>query len=177
MRKVTITVLAGTLLSIALCSGLLVSDVLAANFSFLGPSGGLGGKYFSGGQAAGRFSSDDRRLIEVRIRSGAFIDAIQTVYVNAIGQKIVSPMHGGAGGTLSVFKLGANEYITRISGKYGWYIDSLLIETNKGRAKGWGGTGGSANYTYTAPAGYRIHGFFGRSGKFLDAIGIILKTK
>lgn len=176
MRNFTLRFLVAAFLSLALSNALLVADVRAASFSFLGPSGGLGGNYFSDGQAGGQFSSDNRRLTEVRVRSGAFIDSIQLVYENVIGQKIVSPMHGGSGGTLSVFKLDPGEYITRISGKHGWYIDSLLIETNKGKAKGWGGTGGSANYTYTAAPGSSIHGFFGRSGKFLDAIGVILKT-
>jgi jacalin-like lectin domain-containing protein len=176
MRKFTLRFLVATFLSLALSSTLLVGDVRAASFSFLGSSGGVGGNYFSDGQAGGQFSSGDRRLTEVRIRSGVFIDAIQLVYEDVIGQKIISPMHGGTGGTLSVFKLAPGEYITRISGKYGWYIDHLLIETNKGKAKGWGGTGGSANYTYTAPPGSSIHGFFGRSGTFIDAIGVILKT-
>ena len=161
---------AATTIIVVLSSILFVGNVLAETFSFLGPSGGGGGNYYSDSQTGGR------QLIEVRIRSGAFIDAIQTVYVDAIGQKFVSQRYGGGGGNLDIFKLAPGEYITRISGKYGSFVDSLLIQTNKGRAKGWGGSGGSANYTYTAPPGSRIHGFFGRSGKFIDSVGVILKT-
>ena len=177
MKKFVMIFLAVLFLSFVLISTLLISDVFASgSFSFCGPSGGFGGNYFSDGTTGGQFSSDNRRLVEVRIRSGIFIDAIQTVYENAVGQKITSPRHGGTGGKLSVFKLAPGEYITRISGKYGRFIDSLLIETNKGRAQGFGGTGGAGNYTYKVPPGSRIHGFFGRSGKFLDAIGVIIKT-
>jgi hypothetical protein len=163
--------------SFVLISTLLISYLFAANqFSYCGPSGGYGGQYFSDQNVCGQFSSDNRRLVEVRIRSGVYIDAIQTVYVNIADQKFESPLHGGTGGTLSVFKLAPDEYITRISGKYGVFIDSLQIVTNKGNVKGWGGTGGAGNYIYTAPPGSRIHGFFGRSGKFLDAVGVIIKT-
>ena len=162
--------IAATLVVFLLSNILFASNGLAETFSFLGPSGGRGGNYYSDAQTGGR------QLIEVRIRSGAFIDAIQTVYVDAIGQKYESKRYGGGGGNLDVFKLQPGEYITRISGKYGSFVDSLLIQTNKGRAKGWGGTGGSANYTYTAPPGSSIHGFFGRSGRFIDSVGVILKT-
>ncbi len=156
---------------------LLVSNLQAESYSFLGSSGGTGGKYFSTAQIGGQYSSDSRRLSEVRVRSGAFIDSIQLVYENIIGQKILSSEFGGNGGTLSIFKLQPGEYITRISGRHGLYIDSLLIETNKGKAKGYGGSGGSVGYSYTAPIGFKIHGFVGRSGKFLDAIGVILNRK
>lgn len=162
--------MAATIMVIVLSSILLVGNALAETFSFLGPSGGGGGNYYSDHQIGGR------QLIEVRIRSGTLIDAIQTVYVDALGQKFVSKRYGGGGGNLDIFKLVPGEYITRISGKYGSFVDSLLIQTNKGRAKGWGGTGGSVNYTYTAPPGSRIHGFFGRSGSLIDSVGVILKT-
>jgi hypothetical protein len=145
-------------------------------FSFCGPSGGDGGNHYSDGTEAGQFSTDDHKLVEVRIRSGAFIDAIQTVYEDSIGNKIVSAQHGGNGGKLITFKLALGEYITRISGMYGWVVNTLLIETNKGRAQGWGNPGGLGTYNYTAPPGTSIHGFFGKSGLYLDAIGVILKS-
>lgn len=138
--------------------------------TFLGPSGGGGGQYYANKKQS------DWRLVEVRVRSGAFIDAIQTVHENVIGQKYVSKRFGGGGGNLEVFTLAAGEHITRISGKYGNFVDSLQIETNTGRVKGWGGVGGAVNYTYSAPAGTHIYGFFGRSGAFIDSIGVILKS-
>lgn len=143
----------------------------AETFTFLGSSGGAGGNYFSDPQIGGL------RVVEVRIRSGAYIDAIQFVYEQKVTKQIIEgKKHGGSGGTLSVFKLQPDEYITRITGKHGNFVDSLQLVTNKGRTKGWGGTGGSVHYTYSAPPGTEIHGLFGRSGAFLDAVGVILST-
>jgi hypothetical protein len=149
---------------------------MTSNYTYLGPSGGLGGQHFSDGQPAGEFSSDDkRRIVQITIRSGSWIDSIQTTYKNMLNQSIQSVQHGGNGGIKEVFTLGSDEHVTRISGKYGWWIDSILIETNKGRVKGWGGSGGSKGFVYNAPSGSKIQGFFGHSGSFLDSIGIILK--
>ena len=171
MRRYKSNCIVVTSLAMVLTSSLLVGNVLADTFSSLGASGGGGGNFFSDLQ-----KGKGRQLTEVRIRSGAVINSIQTVYVNTIGQEFVSSTHGGDGGTLQIFKLASGERITRISGRHGKFIDSLLIETNTGRAKGCGGGGGPTPYTYTAPPGSGIHGFFGRSGKFLDAIGVILRT-
>lgn len=143
----------------------------AETFTFLGPSGGQGGNYFSDKQTGGL------RVTEVRVRSGAFIDAIQFVYKNVIDQEIAGQQHGGNGGNPSVFKLQQGEYITRITGKHGDFIDSFQLVTNYGRIKGWGGTGGSSHYTYSAPPGSSIFGLFGRSGVYVDAVGVILSTK
>jgi hypothetical protein len=152
------------------------SVAFAKTFSYCGSSGGTGGNRFSDLETSGEYSSDDRRLVEIRIRSGDFIDGIQTVYENQIGDIIESPWHGGTGGNLSVFKLDPDEYITRISGKYGWYIDRIEIVTSKGRNKGWGGMGGAKHYIYNAPPGSHIHGFGGAAGVYIDSIGVIFKT-
>ena len=143
----------------------------ADTFSLLGPSGGEGGIDFSDTQVAGF------KLVEVRIRSGNLIDAIQTVYKDASGKQFMSKMHGGGGGTQRVFKLSSGERITHISGKYGAFIDSLQIRTSNGRSERFGGNGGSVEYTYSAPPGKTIYGFFGRCGKYVDAIGVILITQ
>jgi len=145
----------------------------ATTMFFSGPSGGYGGNYFKD-----PVSIEYQNLIEIRVRSGAYIDSIQTVYNDRMGQgRYVKSQNGGNGGQLSVFKLQPGEYITRISGKYGAFVDSLTVYTSKGRQKRWGGTGGNAHYNYVAPPGTKIHGFFGRSGKFVDAIGVIYKIR
>ena len=131
---------------------------------------------FSDLQLSGQHSSDDRKLVGIRIRSGAFIDGIQAVYENKIGQRIESPWHGGTGGNLSVFKLAPDQYIIRFNGKYGWYVDHIGIITNKGQHKGWGGIGGAKHFVYTAPPGSHIHGFGGHAGKLIDSIGVIFKS-
>ena len=71
-----------------------------------------------------------------------------------------------------------DEYITKISGKANNYVGSIQFHTNKGRtsnsygtAQGqWAGT----DFTLEAPAGKQIAGFRGRSGSYIDAIGIVV---
>jgi hypothetical protein len=166
-----------TLLSLCLLFIAISANVVfAKTFSYCGSSGGGGGDSFSDLEISGYGSSDDRKIVEIRIRSGDFIDGIQTVYENQIGQRTESPWHGGTGGNLSIFKLDPDEYITRISGKYGWYVDRIEIVTSKGRNKGWGGMGGAKHYIYNAPPGSHIHGFGGAAGVYIDSIGVIFKT-
>jgi hypothetical protein len=50
------------------------------------------------------------------------------------------------------------------------------MQTDKGKTITAGGPGGDADYTYEAPPGFEIAGFYGRSGEFVDAIGVVLRT-
>lgn len=143
-------------------------------YASLGPSGGVGGQRFNDF----KFLNETRgRLIEVRVRHGAFIDSVQTVYQKPDGSKVTSPRHGGGGGRLDVLRLASDEFIVRIEGKHGNVVDSLEIWTNKKRKARFGGPGGAVDYSYTAIRGSRIQGFKGRAGKFLDAIGVVLETR
>ncbi len=170
MTRTALRTQASIVLALAIMLTFFVRPASAETFSFLGPSGGAGGSYFSDNQTGGL------RVVEVRVRSGAYIDAVQFIYENKAGQRITGKMHGGNGGNLTVFTLEQGEHITRVTGKHGTFVDSFQIVTSKGRSKGWGGTGGAAHYTYSAPPGSAIHGLFGRCGVFLDAVGVILRT-
>ena len=55
-------------------------------------------------------------------------------------------------------------------------IDSIQIHTNKKSAM-YGGDGGRANYSYSAPAQSEIIGFIGRSASALDGIGVIMRNR
>jgi hypothetical protein len=57
--------------------------------------------------------------------------------------------HGGGGGTLHVFELAENEFITKVSGKYGDYIDSMTIETNLKISPTYGGSGGGPTFEFS----------------------------
>ena len=128
-----------------------------------GPSGGPGGHAFSD-------LYPGARIVEVRVRAGAYIDGVGLVY--QVGSKRVEgPWHGGKGGNLSSFKLQENEWITAIGGRSGQYVDSFQIQTNLNRKQRWGGKGGSHRYYYKTPSGGRLAGLWGRSGRFVDAIG------
>jgi hypothetical protein len=133
-----------------------------------GPSGGTGGSTYND-EAQSIFQSDTP--IQINFRSGSYVDNIQFVY-NAGSL----PSHGGGGGSPSTFLLdhASGEFITGISGRYGDYVDSLTVQTNKPRTFTVGGSGGSASYTYTAPPGFQIAATVGRSGDYNDAIGVVL---
>ena len=140
----------------------------AQQLSVFGPSGGLGGTQFTDGVIGGNWPT------ELRIRSGWYIDAVQIVYKSQqTNTTRIGPRHGGDGGTLKAFKLNTDEYIVKIGGTYDKYVTSLWVFTNKGRKMEWGDKSrGKANYFYTAPSGFMIYQFWGRSGKVVDAIGV-----
>ena len=108
------------------------------------------------------------KMVQVSIRSGDYIDSLQVLYEGGGA----SPVHGGEGGTLKVFRLAPDECLVGVAGRFsGYVIESLRMRTNKGRIQGWGPTGASS-FSYGAPEGMCISGFFGRSGMYLDAVGV-----
>jgi hypothetical protein len=129
--------------------------------------GGSGGRSFSEPELP-----EGARVMEVRVRSGEFVDSVQMVYMLAGGRTETGPRRGGSGGRNSSFRLDSDEYITGISGRYGDLIDSLRIHTNKRTSPLFGGRGGERDYRIDVPAGYQAIGFAGRSGSYLDAIGL-----
>lgn len=133
-----------------------------------GYSGGCGGKEFLDNPPSGMNGVD-----KVIIRSGRYVDSLQMVVKLDKGTYELA-RHGGSGGARSEFNLSEGEYITQISGSYGGKVDSILFGTNKRTSKEYGGEGGCAHYSYEAPEGYEIVGFYGRSGSLIDAVGIVL---
>ena len=136
--------------------------------SFVGPSGGTGGGNFFDPE-------DNQRLARVSIASGDVIDAIQVTREASDGTLVNFDVHGGSGGTVQEVNLADREHIIRIDGRYGSFVNSMTITTDLGQQLTFGGTGGSADYTYQAPDGFEISGFAGRAGAFIDAIGISLR--
>lgn len=84
-----------------------------------------------------------KTIAGIRIWSADYIDAIQIIYKDGMGALSYGTKHGGPGGTLKTFTFQAGEYILRIRGKFGRYIDSLVIETNLRTSTWYGGTGGA----------------------------------
>jgi hypothetical protein len=135
--------------------------------AFTKSAGGSGGSEFSDSDVPFR-----SRISEIRIRCGAFIDSIQAIYTLQEGTLYEGPVHGGNGGRSFVFRLDQDEYVTGISGRYGSNIDSIVIITNKRTSQKFGGNGGDRNFTINVPANYQAVGFIGRSGEYLDAVGL-----
>jgi hypothetical protein len=112
------------------------------------------------------------RATSVELRSGARVDQIGLTLNN--GTVLA---HGGTGGSQSSLTLGSDEYVASVSLCRGQYqghtrIFYAKLSTNLGDVLA-GGTTTSDCVTRTAPAGWQIAGFDGRSGTAVDKIGFI----
>jgi len=132
-------------------------------------SGGTGGAPFVEMVAPGGVISS------ITIRSGSLIDSIQLTY--RYKHQVPSRIYGGGGGTARSFNLQQGEYITEFSGRSGRFVDSIYIKTNRGRTKRWGGHGGERSFKFTGTRSSPIQGIWGRSGVYIDAIGVINKSR
>jgi len=108
----------------------------------------------------------------IGMRSGSRIDQINLTLAN--GTEFI---HGGTGGTANNLVLAGGEYVTSVTLDEAQYNGHTRIfyasfTTNRGRTLS-GGTKTSDSVTYTAPAGWQIAGFHGRSGDEVDKAGVI----
>ncbi|MBO4253228.1 jacalin-like lectin [Streptomyces griseorubiginosus] len=112
------------------------------------------------------------RATTIGLRSGSRVDQMNLTL--ATGTTLA---HGGTGGTASSLTLGSGEYVTTAYLCQGSYNDHTRVfyakfTTNLGRTLA-GGTTTSDCVTRTAPSGWQIAGFHGRSGDEVDKIGFI----
>ncbi|MGW1910471.1 jacalin-like lectin [Streptomyces sp. NPDC002076] len=108
----------------------------------------------------------------VALRSGARVDQMSLTLAGG-----TTLTHGGTGGAASSLTLGSDEYVTSAylcQGQKDGHsrIFYARFTTNLGRALA-GGTTTSDCVTRTAPSGWQIAGFHGRSGDEVDKIGFI----
>ncbi|MEU4878527.1 jacalin-like lectin, partial [Streptomyces sp. NPDC021608] len=85
--------------------------------------------------------------------------------------------HGGTGGTAATLTLAADEHVTAARLCQGQKdgrtrIFSAAFTTDQGRTLA-GGTATSDCVTRTAPPGWQIAGFHGRTGEEVDKIGFV----
>ncbi|PIA55913.1 hypothetical protein AQUCO_00700319v1 [Aquilegia coerulea] len=115
------------------------------------------------------------------IAHGAGIDCMQIEY-DKKGSSVWSGKHGGSGGIkVDQIKLDfPDEFLTSISGHYGsindWspvFVRSLTFQSNR-KTYGPFGTQQGNQFSFSMNGG-RIVGFHGRSGWYLDSIGVYLK--
>jgi hypothetical protein len=137
-----------------------------------GPSGGTGGEEF-----ADDVLPEDCQVVEVRIYAQQQVHAVQIIHETCDGRRHVFPLHGRALGESHLVRLAADEFIIGISGQFSTQVDSIRIHTNKQVSPLLGGDGGGGAYTYEAPSGSEIGGFYGRAGDGLNAIGVILRRR
>jgi Jacalin-like lectin domain len=117
----------------------------------------------------------------IKVRSGDLIDSIQCLWAEG-GETNTGDLHGGEGGEEAEIKLEDGEYVTRISGVIVKLEDlkivgSITIKTSKRTLGPYGqGTDGE-KFEIEAPKDEEICGFRGRSGAYLDAIGIVTRPR
>ena len=136
----------------------------------IGPAGGNGGMPFEQYDVPA-----DAHLSAIHVYSEWVLNALQIEYIrgNDVAGSI-SPV-GGLGGEHHVFYLDPDEYLIGISGRAGWYIDSIRFHTNKRVSPTYGGVGGERAFSFEAKNGYEIGGFFGRSAWYIDALGVTVR--
>jgi len=85
--------------------------------------------------------------------------------------------HGGSGGTAQTLTLGSGEVLSSVNlctAQYNGHtrVFSVNVATSAGRHLS-GGTTTSSCTTYSAPSGWQIVGFHGRSGDEVDKLGVV----
>ncbi|MFB7330356.1 jacalin-like lectin [Streptomyces adustus] len=106
------------------------------------------------------------------LRGGARLDAVTLTHDGG-----ATLAHGGTGGTAVSLTLASGEHLTSVSLTEGQKsgqtrIFSAAFGTDKGRAL-TAGTATSDTKTFTAPSGWQIVGFTGRSGDEIDKLGVV----
>ncbi|KAL0012775.1 hypothetical protein SO802_007883 [Lithocarpus litseifolius] len=138
-----------------------------------GPWGGHGGMEWDDGVFLA--------IRELHLYVGdSVIHAIRVLYERKDGEPVWSPKHGGDGGDqIKTIKLEVSkEFLVRIAGFYGPVngsnsfkaLRSITFYTNKAKYGPFGDEIGHA-FTSSVAAG-KVVGFHGRSGVYLDAIGV-----
>ncbi|XP_060194373.1 agglutinin-like isoform X2 [Lycium barbarum] len=137
------------------------------------PWGGTGGSQWNY-----KFKSP---IKEILIGHGVIVDSIMFRAVNEKGT-IDSPRFGGSGGRKDkvIIEAAPLEYLTGIKGTFGNYgghlvIRSLNFITNAKKYGPFGTESGGNPFSLVMKEGGAIVGFHGRSGLYLDAIGVYLQ--
>jgi hypothetical protein len=143
-----------------------------------GPSGGTGGNSGNTDSDEGFLEPGTRvaRVVLSQDKSHEAVEGIQFTHVRQNGTLLDLPHHGGFGGAQQDFDLARNEHIIKISGTYENFVKSVTIETNNPTHQITVGYQVGAVYTYEAPPGFEIVGFYGRSGTLVDAIGVVVRA-
>ncbi|MFE0256425.1 jacalin-like lectin [Streptomyces sp. NPDC059010] len=106
------------------------------------------------------------------LRGGSRLDALSLTHDGG-----TALTHGGSGGTATSLTLASGEHLTAVKLTQGQKdgrtrLFSASFTTDKGRSLS-SGTATSDAKTFTAPSGWQIVGFTGRSGDELDKLGVL----
>jgi hypothetical protein len=139
-----------------------------ANFQMSEQFGGPHGDYYTDIDSVPAAA----RASVVSMRAGSRVDQMGLTLSNG-----TTLSHGGTGGTAKSLTLGSSEYVTSVTLCEGSYSGHTRIfyakyTTSAGNTLA-GGTTTSDCVTRTAPSGWQVAGFQGRSGDAVDKIGFI----
>ncbi|KOG32701.1 jacalin-like lectin [Streptomyces resistomycificus] len=106
------------------------------------------------------------------LRGGSRLDAVTLTHDGG-----TALTHGGTGGTATSLTLASGEHLTSVKLTQGQKdgrtrLFSAAFTTDKGRTLS-SGTATSDTKTFTAPPGWQITGFTGRSGTEVDKLGVL----
>jgi hypothetical protein len=123
--------------------------------------GGNGGKIFESPSE----HEEESRLKQISLYCGTYfmhtvVCGIELQYFGV--QKYQIGNCDGSSSTTLILQ--PEERIVVMSGRFGSFLDSLTLTTNKNRSIQAGGNGGKSQFTYYAPEGSFINGFHGAAG-------------
>jgi Jacalin-like lectin domain len=120
-------------------------------------------------------ATDDCRISELIIRAGSSIDAISASYVGSLDKPYGTLKMGGNGGTEWVLQLGTGEFLVQLDGTFTSEVHWIQLTRNLNKGYSFGNANG-VNFTYSAPPGFMIIGFWGGAGDVIDRLGVVIRT-
>jgi len=143
-----------------------------------GCSGGTGGTVNYNEELLNVIGIEDCRISEIIVHSGDVVDSIAVSYVDSNDNPLGTFKIGGNGGSMSTIQLQKNVYIKGIWGCSENKLGFLQFEYSDNTIPviSYGSTINDLDlFTYNAPAGFLIIGFWGAEGDKIDRIGVILR--
>ncbi|MGC5567164.1 jacalin-like lectin [Streptomyces sp. FR-108] len=146
------------------------------DFSWTLPSDLRGSDFFGGPHGTAFNDADDLPAAPsprtLTLRGGSRLDSVSLALDGG-----TSLTHGGTGGTAASLTLAGGEHLTSVKLTQGQKdgrtrVFSAAFTTDKSRTVSAGSATSDA-VTYTAPTGWQIVGFTGRSGTEIDKLGVL----
>lgn len=120
-----------------------------------------------------------KRLESITLYHGWSVDSISFTYLDHAGEKHKAGPWGGPGGDPIMIEFGSSEFLKEVSRTFGPYEGSTVIRsinfiTNK---QTYGPFGRQEGTPFSVPAqnNSSVVGFFGRSGKYINAVGVYVQ--
>jgi hypothetical protein len=134
-----------------------------------------------GGGSGNEFITDvvppGGRLLTIQVKTGRLVDAVRFTYEDAAGQVHTVTFGGNGGVWQTPHTVPKGVTLVGISGRSGTLVDSIRFHFSDGSQTPLHGGGGGSDYQSFLPkpngryVGAAI-GFYGRSGRVIDRIGL-----